>query len=286
LCQKCYGWDLSTRRLVQIGVPVGVIAAQSIGEPGTQLTLKTKHTGGVVGVDVTQGLPRVQELFEIRMPKVPSPLAEISGKVKVKETIDGYEIKLTGKDNDNNAKTINYILPLNITLLVADGDLIGAGTQLCSGSLDVREVMDVRGIESAQRYLINSIQGVYESQGIGIHDKHLEVMVKEMSDKIKIEDPGDTTFLYGQTVTAAVFHAANDKAKANNNGKPAVGKKVLLGLINSALTTGSWLSAASFQQTTSVLTEASLLAEVDGLIGLKENVIIGRLIPVSKNQNI
>jgi len=286
LCQKCYGSDLSTRKLVQVGVPVGVVAAQSIGEPGTQLTLRTKHTGGVVGVDVTQGLPRVQELFEIRMPKFPSPLAEISGKLKVKETIDGYEIKLTGKDESKNAKTITYILPLNITLLVADGDLVAQGTQLCSGSLDVREIMEVKGIEAAQRYLINSIQGVYESQGIGIHDKHLEVMVKEMSDKIKIEDPGDTTFLYGQTTTAAVFRAANDKAKANNNGKPAVGKKVLLGLINSALTTGSWLSAASFQQTTSVLTEASLLAEVDGLIGLKENVIIGRLIPVSKNQKI
>ena len=284
LCQKCYGWDLSTRRLVQVGVPVGVIAAQSIGEPGTQLTLRTKHTGGVVGVDVTQGLPRVQELFEIRTPKLPSPLAEISGKVKVKEIIDGYEIKISGKDDNNNAKTITYILPSNVTLLIADGDLVAQGTQLSSGSLDVREIMEVKGIESAQRYLINSIQGVYESQGIGIHDKHLEVMVKEMSDKIKIEDPGDTTFLYGQIVTAAVFHAANDKAKANNNGKPAVGKKVLLGLIQSALTTGSWLSAASFQQTTSVLTEASLLAEVDGLIGLKENVIIGRLIPVSKNQ--
>lgn len=284
LCRKCYGWDLSTRKMVQIGVPVGVIAAQSIGEPGTQLTLRTKHTGGVVGVDVTQGLPRVQELFEIRTPKVPSPLAEISGKVKIKETVDGYEVKLAGKDEDNNAKIITYVLPLNVTLLIADGDLVAQGTQLCTGSLDVREVMEVKGIESAQRYLINSIQGVYESQGIGIHDKHLEVMVKEMSDKIKIEDPGDTTFLYGQTVTAAVFHAANDKAQANG-GKPAVGKKVLLGLINSALTTGSWLSAASFQQTTNVLTEASLLAEVDGLIGLKENVIIGRLIPVSKNQN-
>ncbi|MDD2225254.1 MAG: DNA-directed RNA polymerase subunit beta', partial [Candidatus Shapirobacteria bacterium] len=184
LCQKCYGWDLSTRKLVQVGVPVGVIAAQSIGEPGTQLTLRTKHTGGVVGVDVTQGLPRVQELFEIRMPKLPSPLAEISGKLKVKETIDGYEIKLTGKDEDKNAKIINYILPLNVTLLVADGDLVAQGTQLCSGSLDVREIMEIKGIEAAQKYLINSIQGVYESQGIGIHDKHLEVMVKEMSDKI------------------------------------------------------------------------------------------------------
>jgi DNA-directed RNA polymerase subunit beta' len=285
LCQKCYGWDLSTRRLIEIGVPVGVIAAQSIGEPGTQLTLRTKHTGGVVGVDVTQGLPRVQELFEIRTPKIPSPLAEISGKVKVKENIDGYEIKLTGKDEDKNTKTIAYVLPLNVTLLVADGDLVAQGSQLCSGSLDVREIMDIKGIEAAQKYLINSIQGVYESQGIGIHDKHIEVMIKEMSDKIKIEDPGDTSFLYGQTVTAAIFNAANKKAK-EDRGKSAVGKKVLLGLINSALTTGSWLSAASFQQTTSVLTEASLLAEVDGLIGLKENVIIGRLIPVSKDQKI
>lgn len=283
LCQKCYGWDLSTRKLVQIGVPVGVIAAQSIGEPGTQLTLRTKHTGGVVGVDVTQGLPRVQELFEIRTPKLPSPLAELSGKIKIKETIDGYEIKLTGKDAKNATKTVNYLLPSNVTLLVSDGDLVAQGTQLCSGPLDVREIMEVKGIEAAQKYLISSIQGVYESQGIAIHDKHLEVIVKEMSEKIKIEDPGDTNFLYGQTVTSAVYHAENKKAK-DKDEKPARGRKVLLGLIQSALSTGSWLSAASFQQTTSVLTEASLLAEVDNLIGLKENVIIGRLIPVSKEQ--
>ncbi len=284
LCSKCYGWDLSTRKAVDIGVPVGTIAAQSVGEPGTQLTLRTKHTGGVVGTDVTQGLPRIQELFEIRMPKVPSPLAEINGKVKVKETIDGYEIKLTGKDENNTAKVITYILPLNANLLVADGDLIGQGTQLCSGSLDVREIMSVKGIEAAQKYLINSIQSVYESQGITIHDKHLEVIVKEMSGKIKIEDPGDTNFLFGQIITMAVFNAANKEIESKK-GKLAVGKRVLLGLIQSALSTGSWLSAASFQQTTSVLTEASLIAEVDNLIGLKENVIIGRLIPVSKHQN-
>jgi len=284
LCSKCYGWDLSTRKTVDIGVPVGTIAAQSVGEPGTQLTLRTKHTGGVVGTDVTQGLPRIQELFEIRMPKIPSPLAEINGKVKIKETIDGYEIKLTGKDENNAAKVITYILPLNANLLVADGDLVGQGTQLCSGSLDVREIMAVKGIESAQKYLINSIQGVYESQGITIHDKHLEVIVKEMSGKIKIEDPGDTNFLFGQIVTMAVFNTANKQIEAKK-GKLAVGKQVLLGLIQSALSTGSWLSAASFQQTTSVLTEASLIAEVDNLIGLKENVIIGRLIPVSKHQN-
>jgi DNA-directed RNA polymerase subunit beta' len=283
ICNKCYGWDLSNRKLVKIGVPVGVIAAQSIGEPGTQLTLRTKHTGGVLGVDVTQGLPRIQELFEVRTPKVPSPLAEIAGKVKVKENIDGYEIKLSGKDKNNIAKTINYLLPSNINLMVSDGDLVAQGAQLSSGSLDVREIMEIKGIEAAQKYLINSIQSVYESQGISVHDKHVEVMVKEMSDKIKIEDPGDTNFLYGQTVTRAVYAAENEKAK-NKGGRASKGKKILLGLIQSALTTGSWLSASSFQQTTSVLTESSLLAEVDNLIGLKENVIIGRLIPVSRKQ--
>lgn len=287
LCRKCYGWDLSTRQMVGFGVPVGVVAAQSVGEPGTQLTLRTKHTGGVLGVDVTQGLPRIQELFEVRMPKLPSPLAEIDGKIKVKENVDGYELKLTGKDKNGAAKTINYLLPSNVTLLVGDGDLVGQGTQLCSGPIDVREILEVSGLEAAQRYLINSIQGVYESQGIAIHDKHIEVIVREMSDKLKIEDPGDTNFLYGQIVTRPVYEEANNKVKDNDkDGKTSKGHKVLLGLIQSSLTTGSWLSAASFQQTTGVLTEASLLAEVDSLIGLKENVIIGRLIPVGKGQEI
>ncbi|MBU3935104.1 DNA-directed RNA polymerase subunit beta' [Patescibacteria group bacterium] len=283
LCQKCYGWDLSQRKLVEIGTPVGVVAAQSVGEPGTQLTLRTKHTGGVVGVDVTQGLPRIQELFEIRTPKVPSPLAEISGKIRLTETVDGYEVKLTGKDEKNQTKTITYLLPSNINLLVSDGDLVGQGSQLSAGSLDVREIMAVSGLETAQKYLIDSIQFVYESQGISIHDKHIEVIVREMSNKIKVNNPGDSKFLYGQTITKPVFEAENDKVK-KAKGSPATGKKVLLGLIQSALSTGSWLSAASFQQTTSVLTESSLIAEIDNLIGLKENVIIGRLIPVSKNQ--
>jgi len=287
LCRKCYGWDLSTRQMVGFGVPVGVIAAQSVGEPGTQLTLRTKHTGGVLGVDVTQGLPRVQELFEVRTPKLPSPLAEINGKVKIKENIDGYEIKISGKDKNNATKIINYLLPSNVILLVQDGDLVGQGTQLCSGPVDVREILEVSGLEAAQRYLINSIQGVYESQGIGVHDKHIEVIVREMSDKLKIEDPGDTNFLYGQVVTRPVYEGENKKVKENiKDGKVSKGHKVLLGLIQSSLTTGSWLSAASFQQTTGVLTEASLLAEVDNLIGLKENVIIGRLIPVGKSQEI
>ena len=284
LCQKCYGWDLSNRKLVSLGTPVGVIAAQSVGEPGTQLTLRTKHTGGVVGVDVTQGLPRIQELFEIRTPKIPSPLAEINGKIRVKESIDGYEVKLSGKDKNNQPKIITYLLPSNVNLLVSDGDIIGQGAQICSGSLDVRQVLEIKGISASQKYLIDNIQFVYESQGIGIHDKHIEVIVREMSDKYKIENPGDTNFLYGQTVTRPVYNAANAKAQ-KAGGKPAKGKKVLLGLIQSALSTGSWLSAASFQQTTSVLTEASLIAETDHLIGLKENVIIGRLIPVSLDQS-
>lgn len=283
ICQHCYGWDLSDRKLVEIGTPVGVLAAQSIGEPGTQLTMRTKHTGGVVGVDVTQGLPRVQELFEVRTPKIPSPMAEVSGRVKVKENIDGFEIKLTGKDINNVEKTITYLLPSNVNLLVADGDLVAAGTQLSSGSLDVQEILKIQGMDAARSYLINSIQFVYESQGIGIHDKHVEVIVKEMSDKIKIEDPCDSDFLYGQLVTRASYTEENKRIKAEG-GKPARGHKVLLGLIKSALTTSSWLSAASFQQTTGVLTDASLLAKVDHLIGLKENVIIGRLIPVTKQR--
>ncbi|MBU1130006.1 DNA-directed RNA polymerase subunit beta', partial [Patescibacteria group bacterium] len=280
ICQKCYGWDLSTRKLVDLGVPVGVIAAQSIGEPGTQLTLRTKHTGGVVGVDVTQGLPRVQELFEVRMPKLPSPLAEISGKIRIKENSDSFEISLVGKDSRSNTKTINYLLPLSINLTVSDGDLVAKGSRFCSGNLDVREILAIRGMGAAQRYLIDSIQEVYESQGISVHDKHFEILVKEMSDKIKIENPGDSNFLYGQFVTRSVYNSTNEELKKTNGNKPARGKKVLLGLIQSALTTDSWLSAASFQQTTNVLTEASLLGEVDNLIGLKENVIIGRLIPI------
>jgi DNA-directed RNA polymerase subunit beta' len=283
LCRKCYGWDLSTRKMVVVGTPVGVIAAQSVGEPGTQLTLRTKHTGGVLGVDVTQGLPRIQELFKIRTPKLPSPLAEVSGKVQVKDNLDGYEVKLKGKDSNNQPKVITYLLPSNVNLLVADGDLIAQGAQICSGSLDVRQILNVSGIAAAQKYLISSIQFVYESQGISIHDKHIETIVREMSNKIKIDNPGDTTFIYGQVITKPTFKAANKKIEAEG-GSPARGSKVLLGLIKSALSTGSWLSAASFQQTTSVLTESSLIAETDNLIGLKENVIIGRLIPVSENQ--
>ncbi len=285
LCQKCYGWDPSTRRTIKIGVPAGVIAAQSIGEPGTQLTLRTKHTGGVVGLDVTQGLPRVQELLEMRTPKAPSPIAEIGGKIKVKENPDSYEVILEGKDEEGKAKKVTYMLPPTVTLLVSNGDLVAQGTPLTTGPLDVKQIKEVSGHQAAQRYLINNVQGVYESQGIGIHDKHFEVLVREMTNKVRITDPGDTLFMYGQVVPNSIYQTENDKAKAEGK-KPAKGAKTLLGLIQSSLTTGSWLSAASFQQTTTTLTENSLLGSVDHLIGLKENVIIGRLIPVGKKQTL
>ena len=277
VCAKCYGWDLSTRKIVEVGTPVGVIAAQSIGEPGTQLTMRTKHAGGVVGLDVTQGLPRVQELFEARMPKVVAPLAEIDGQVKVTELDDGYQVVIKGKKGKETV-TATYLIPLTSTLKVKTGDLVAKGTQLASGSLDIREVLRVKGLEAAQEYLLTEIQRVYESQGISIHDKHFEIIIREMSSRIRVDNPGDTSFLIGEYVEQPVFVEENEKVK-REGGRPAKGKRVILGLTQAALHTSSWLSAASFQETTNVLTEAAILGKEDELIGLKENVIIGRLIP-------
>jgi len=277
VCAKCYGWDLSTREVVEVGTPVGVIAAQSIGEPGTQLTLRTKHAGGVVGLDVTQGLPRVQELLEIRVPKVVAPLAEIDGKVKVTETDEGYQVTIKGKKGKETVAS-TCLVPLTSTLRVKTGDLVTKGTQLASGSLDIKEILRVKGIEAAQQYLLDEIQRVYESQNIAIHDKHFEIIIREMSSRVRIESPGDTDFLIGEYVEWPVFIEENERVK-KEGGRPAKGKRVILGLIQAALHTSSWLSAASFQETTNVLTEAAVLSKEDELIGLKENVIIGRLIP-------
>jgi len=282
VCSKCYGWDMSTRKPVKVGVPVGVIAAQSIGEPGTQLTMRTKHVGGVVGLDVTQGLPRVQELLEVRVPKTLSPIADIDGKIKVEETEDGYMVSVVGK-KDGSKTTASYLIPLTSTLRVKTGDLVVKGTQLASGSLDVDAVLRIRGIGEAQRYLLDEVQGVYESQGIGIHDKHFEVIIREMSGKIRVTQPGDSEFLVGSYVEKPIFDEVNQEIKAKG-GKPARGKRVILGLIQSALHTNSWLSAASFQQTTNILTESSILGKEDNLLGLKENVIIGHLIPVGEER--
>jgi len=280
LCRKCYGSDFTTSQPVDIGVPVGVVAAQSIGEPGTQLTMRVRHFGGIVISDVTQGLPRVEELLETRTPKVISPIAEIEGKVKIKEDAENeiYQIEITSTDNKN---TCFYQIPMTQRLHVRHGQLVTKGTQLSEGYLDIKEVLEIRGIRSTQMYLLHEIQSVYESQGIGIHDKHFEVIIRKMSDKIIIDDEGDTSFLMGEAVNKDVFLEENKKIVAKG-GKPALGKTKILGITNASIFTDSWLSAASFQNTTNVLTRSAIKGQVDYLYGLKENVIIGRLIPVTE----
>ncbi len=279
MCVKCYGWDLGSKRVVEIGTPVGVVAAQSIGEPGTQLTLKTKHSAGVVGLDVTQGLPRVEELFESRTPKVVSALSEISGKARVNETDEGWKVTVTsGRGVPKDER--EYIIPKTLQLAVKDGEVIEAGKALSQGPLDIRDILSIKGLRDAQEYLIHEEQKVYESQGIPINDKHFEAIIRKMSDEVRTITPGDTPFLPGELTSKASFEEENEKVLAAG-GEPASAQQVVLGITRRALYTDSWLSAASFEQTTDVLTEASLLGREDRLLGLKENVIIGRLIPVS-----
>jgi len=279
ICAACYGWDLGNKKKVEVGTPVGVIAAQSIGEPGTQLTLRTKHAGGVVGLDVTQGLPRVEELFEMRTPKRLSPLAEISGRVSVIETDEGYKVRIKSI-GVKPVEEREYLIPLTATLWVKDKQKVPAGTQLASGALDVQEILEVKGLKKAQEYLVNEAQKVYESQGISIHDKHFEVIVRKMSEKVMITSPGDTNFLIGELTSKINFEKENARIIAEG-GEPATAQVVILGITRAAIATDSWLSAASFQNTSSVLTDAALEGKEDELLGLKENVIIGRLIPVT-----
>ncbi|OGD71679.1 DNA-directed RNA polymerase subunit beta' [Candidatus Collierbacteria bacterium RIFCSPLOWO2_01_FULL_50_23] len=281
ICAKCYGMNYATNAMARVGDPVGIIAAQSIGEPGTQLTMRTKHSGGVAGLDVTQGLPRVTELLEARSPKIAAPIAEVSGKVKVMETDNGYRITITPTGSKEDRK--EYVVPLTLNLLVADGDVVGAGAQLASGGVDVKNLLKIKGLRASQEYLIKEVQGVYESQGIAINDKHFEVIVRQMSDKIRIDEPGDTQLLSGDVVSRGTYELANEAVIAQG-GNPATATHIILGTIRASLYTDSWLSAASFQDTTSVLTDASVQGRVDHLIGMKENVIIGRLIPTSKSR--
>jgi len=277
LCAKCYGWDFATRRLVESGTPVGVIAAQSIGEPGTQLTMRVKHAGGIVGLDVTQGLPRVEELFEARTPKVVAPLATMSGRIEVEEVADGHRVTIHGSDASEKEE---YFIPATLTLTVKDKEKVTAGFPLAAGPQNIQEVLRVRGLRDAQEYLIQEVQAVYESQGIPISDKHFEVIVREMSSKVKVEEPGDTALISGEIVDRYTFEQGNDGVLAEG-GEPASAAQVLLGITRAALHTHSWLSAASFEQTTNVLSDAALEGKVDPLLGLKENVIIGRLIPTN-----
>ena len=281
-CQMCYGIDLSTNRLVEIGVPVGVIAAQSIGEPGTQLTMRVRHFGGIVISDVTQGLPRVEELFETRTPKVVSPISELDGKVSIQEDSNKevYNIKITSV-NKTPAAEQEFIIPMSQKLKVKDGELVTSGVALSEGYLNVNDILTIKGLRAAQIYLVDEVQKVYESQGIGIHDKHFEVIIRKMSDKVIIEDEGDTSFIKGEIVSKIRFEEENKKMLAKG-GKPSVGKISILGITRAAIYTDSWLSSASFEQTTNVLSSSAIKGQVDYLLGLKENVIIGRLIPVTK----
>lgn len=278
VCVRCYGWDFATRKKVELGVPVGVIAAQSIGEPGTQLTMRVRHFGGVVMSDVTQGLPRVEELFEMRTPKNLSPISEITGKAKIETTDDGYRIKIKST-KIKPVEEREYFVPLAATLLIKDNEEVWAGTPFAEGYLDPKEVLKVDGLAKTQRYIITEVQKVYEAQGININDKHFETVIRQMSDKVVIETVGDTSLVPGDFITKTRFEEINQEA-LSQGGEPATGRQVILGITKASLFSDSWLSAASFQETTKVLTEAALEGREDKLVGLKENVIIGRLIPV------
>ena len=280
VCAKCYGMGLATREEVNIGEPVGIIAAQSIGEPGTQLTMRTFHEGGVAGGDITQGLPRVEELFEARKPKGMAIISEIAGKVKIKEDKKKKEVIIKSKEE---AKT--YTIPFGSKLHVKDGDEIEAGEQITEGSVNPNEILVINGVDGVYRYLISEVQKVYRNQGVDINDKHIEVIGRQMLKKVKITDGGETDMFPGSLVDIYEFEEKNEKAK--EEGKiPAKGKRALLGITKAALATDSFLSAASFQETTRVLTDAAIKGKVDPLIGLKENVIIGKLIPAGTGMNI
>ena len=274
VCQKCYGMGLARRDLVSIGEAIGIIAAQSIGEPGTQLTMRTIHSGGVAGVaDITQGLPRVEELFEARKPKGVAIITEIAGKVKIKETKKKKEVAVTSKDD---SKT--YTIPFGSKMKVKDGDIVEAGDPLIEGSINPSDILAVKGPEGVYEYLISEVQKVYRNQGVDINDKHIEVIGRQMLKKVRIDDNGDTDMFPGSLIDMYEFADKNEEAVAQGK-RPATGKRVLLGITKASLATDSFLSAASFQETTRVLTDAAIKGKTDDLVGLKENVIIGKLIP-------
>jgi len=272
-CSKCYGMGLATRKIVNKGESVGIIAAQSIGEPGTQLTMRTFHTGGVAGGDITQGLPRVEELFEARNPKGVAVISEIAGKVKINDEKKRKEVVVTSKDNSKK-----YAISFGSKLKVKDGQEVEAGDPLTEGSINPNELLLIKGAEGVYKYIIAEVQKVYRNQGVDINDKHIEVIARQMLKKIRIEDPGDTG-LYGASLVDSLEFEEINKKMEEEGKRPATGKRALLGITKASLATESFLSAASFQETTKVLTEAAIKGKIDPLLGLKENVILGKLIP-------
>ena len=283
ICAKCYGANMATGEPVQVGESVGIIAAQSIGEPGTQLTMRTFHTGGVAGGDITQGLPRVEELFEARKPKGLAIITEIAGLATLKDTKKKREIVVT---NEETGESKTYLIPYGSRIRQVDGMYLEAGDELTEGSVNPHDILRIKGVEAVQDYMLREVQRVYRLQGVEINDKHIEVIVRQMLKKIRIENNGDTEFLPGTLVDILDFEDANEKIVEENKELPeserkevADGKRVILGITKASLATNSFLSAASFQETTKVLTEAAIKGKIDPLIGLKENVIIGKLIP-------
>ena len=275
VCAKCYGANMATGQPVQVGEAVGIIAAQSIGEPGTQLTMRTFHTGGVAGGDITQGLPRVEELFEARKPKGLAIITEFGGVVAIKDTKKKREIVVTDPET-GNSKT--YLIPYGSRIKVTEGQVLEAGDELTEGSINPHDILKIKGVRAVQDYMIQEVQRVYRLQGVEINDKHVEVIVRQMLKKVKVEESGDSDVLPGVSMNVLEFNDMNEALIAQGK-KPAEGKQVMLGITKASLATDSFLSAASFQETTKVLTEAAINGRVDHLIGLKENVLIGKLIP-------
>ena len=274
VCAKCYGANMATGQQVQVGEAVGIIAAQSIGEPGTQLTMRTFHAGGVAGDDITQGLPRVEELFEARKPKGLAIIAEFGGVARIVDNKKKREVVIT--DVDGNSK--NYLIPYGSRIKIMDGAVLEAGDELTEGSVNPHDILKIKGVRAAQDYMLREVQRVYRLQGVEINDKHIEVIVRQMLKKIKVDNPGDSEYLPGITVDVLDFNEKNEKL-IEAGKEPAEGTQIMLGITKAALATNSFLSAASFQETTKVLTEAAINGKVDPLIGLKENVLIGKLIP-------
>lgn len=274
VCSKCYGRNLATGRIVDIGEAVGIIAAQSIGEPGTQLTMRTFHTGGVAGADITQGLPRVEELFEARKPKGLAVISEIAGTVSIKESKKKREVIVTADDGESKTYSIVY----GSRIKVMDGQVIEAGDEITEGSVNPHDILKIKGISGVENYIVKEVQRVYRLQGVDINDKHIEVIVRQMLGRIKVEEPNDTELLPGSLINIFDFEEANKEVEEEGK-QPATGERTLLGITKASLATDSFLSAASFQETTRVLTEAAIKGKVDNLLGLKENVLIGKLIP-------
>ena len=275
VCAKCYGANMATGEAVQVGESVGIIAAQSIGEPGTQLTMRTFHTGGVAGGDITQGLPRVEELFEARKPKGLAIITEIPGTAVINDTKKKREIIVT---DPGSGESRNYLIPYGSRIKIKDGQILEAGDELTEGSVNPHDILRIKGVRAVQDYMLREVQRVYRLQGVEINDKHIEVIVRQMLKKIRIEENGDSDFLPGTLVDVLEYEEVNEKIMSED-GIPADGKQIMLGITKASLATNSFLSAASFQETTKVLTEAAIKGKIDPLIGLKENVIIGKLIP-------